>query len=136
SNSSISQPSNSIQFFANATGVSYLWDFGDGGTTSAINPTHHFPSGGQYQVCLAIKKDTTHNTTVCNNIIVDDTKKCSIEFNAQTNGNVATFTATTGHQQYHWNFGDFSGIQTTSSPTITHTYGGGIYRVAVSETDT
>lgn len=33
---------------------SYLWDFGDGSTSTAINPTHSYASGGQYNVTLQI----------------------------------------------------------------------------------
>lgn len=44
-------------FFQNTSigGLSYLWDFGDGTTSTLENPTHTFPSEGFYEVCLTIE---------------------------------------------------------------------------------
>lgn len=44
-------------FFQNTSigGDSYLWDFGDGTTSTLENPTHTFPSEGFYEVCLTIE---------------------------------------------------------------------------------
>jgi gliding motility-associated-like protein len=33
-------------------GLTYFWDFGDGGTSVAVNPQHHFPTKGFYTVTL------------------------------------------------------------------------------------
>jgi PKD repeat protein len=40
--------------FTNQTtnGVSYVWDFGDGTTSSAVNPTHTYTTSGSYNVTL------------------------------------------------------------------------------------
>lgn len=44
-------------FFQNTSigGDSYLWDFGDGTTSTLENPTHTFPAEGFYEVCLTIE---------------------------------------------------------------------------------
>ena len=46
----------SVQFSNNSTGNgnSYSWDFGDGGTSTQINPTHIYQNKGNYDVCLTI----------------------------------------------------------------------------------
>ncbi|GAB4580290.1 MAG: hypothetical protein Fur0022_30290 [Anaerolineales bacterium] len=38
----------------NQTGVSYAWDFGDGGTSTAANPTHQYNAVGTYTVTLEV----------------------------------------------------------------------------------
>lgn len=42
----------SISFVNNSRGTNYLWDFGDGNTSTQINPTHTFTKGGIYQIKL------------------------------------------------------------------------------------
>lgn len=39
---------------ANQPIASYLWNFGDGGTSNAINPSHTYPIAGTYTVSLTI----------------------------------------------------------------------------------
>lgn len=49
----------SVNFLDASTGVpsSYLWDFGDGETSTEVNPVHVYAADGTYTVCL-----TTTNT--------------------------------------------------------------------------
>lgn len=39
--------------------VSYLWDFGDGNSSTDISPTHTFANAGSYQVVLTVKDAET-----------------------------------------------------------------------------
>ena len=45
-----------LQFSSNSTGdiVSYLWDFGDGSTSTEMNPVHAFSTGGIFEVTLTV----------------------------------------------------------------------------------
>jgi hypothetical protein len=44
-----------VDFTSTSSGaVSYLWDFGDGNTSTEPNPTHTYASPGMYEVSLAI----------------------------------------------------------------------------------
>ncbi len=53
-------------------GGQYLWDFGDGNTSTAINPTHTFAEGGIYDVTLtAIVCDDTSIFTQTINTLTD-----------------------------------------------------------------
>jgi len=45
--------------------TSYLWNFGDGTTSSTRFPSHSYQNGGTYQVCLTI-------TSACDQLIVCD----------------------------------------------------------------
>lgn len=53
-------------------GDSYLWDFGDGTTSTEENPTHAYSEYGTYEVNLTstLKEDKTH--TVTQSIVVGD----------------------------------------------------------------
>lgn len=42
--------------------ATYHWDFGDGDTSSAINPSHIYSKGGDYVVTLTAKKSGTVGT--------------------------------------------------------------------------
>ncbi len=46
---------------ANNDTLTYSWDFGDGTSSTDANPTHTYPSNGQYTVKLTVK-DTTNRT--------------------------------------------------------------------------
>ncbi len=43
-----------ITFLPAGTGSSYLWDFGDGSTSTSNNPTHTFQSDGVFNVVLTV----------------------------------------------------------------------------------
>jgi hypothetical protein len=46
-----------------STGVSYAWDFGDGETSSAANPSHTFTVAGEYLVSLTVTDAVGSQTT-------------------------------------------------------------------------
>src|SRR5690606_17589941 len=43
--------------------TTYLWDFGDGGTSTQVNPTHTYVANGVYNVSLSVT-----NSSGCSNI--------------------------------------------------------------------
>ena len=57
-----------ISFENQSTGEisNYLWDFGDGTTSTLENPMHTFSTAGTYNVCLTVSNDCGSNTS-CNN---------------------------------------------------------------------
>lgn len=58
---------NTATNFANQSvgATSYLWNFGDGDSSNAINPSHYFPATGTYKVCLNAKNDAGCIDTAC-----------------------------------------------------------------------
>ncbi len=48
----------------------YLWQFGDGDTSHAVNPTHQFDESGMYEVCLQVTNACGRDTT-CKAIVID-----------------------------------------------------------------
>ncbi|MBK9450818.1 MAG: PKD domain-containing protein [Bacteroidetes bacterium] len=51
--------------------TSWLWDFGDGHTSTAQNPTHTFAHHGVYNVCLTIHDSHGCSHTSCHHITVN-----------------------------------------------------------------
>ncbi len=62
---------NSVPFTNMTTGsvTGYSWNFGDGSTTSVINPSHSYTSPDLYQVSL-----TASNAAGCQNVLVKPVK--------------------------------------------------------------
>jgi len=48
----------------------YLWDFDDGSTSTATNPTHLFANSGNYTVCLTIITADSCSDKYCKTVIV------------------------------------------------------------------
>jgi gliding motility-associated-like protein len=123
--------------------TTWFWDFGDGDTSNARNPTHVYSSFKNYTVTLTVTNDTCSNTISKNinvfdvnpDFIASDTNFCrrkTVYFNA-TVGNANNIV------NYLWDFGD--GTQWNSDNfdkrgASYHFYGvSGTYTVTLTTTD-
>ncbi|MCB0554401.1 MAG: PKD domain-containing protein [Phaeodactylibacter sp.] len=87
---------------------SWLWDFGDGTTSTEQNPNHGFDTPGNYFVCMAITNDCGNAEVcqfvqaICNNV--------TTAFNFQADGLSVQFEdfSSSGTTQWMWDFGDGS----------------------------
>jgi gliding motility-associated-like protein len=108
---SLAQP---VLFHNSSTGagsLSYLWDFGDGTSSTSVNPTHAYAAKGTYSVRL-----TVSNTYGCSSTIIKPAYINAANFNADfkiasalCSGNTILFNnnsspAPTGSPL--WSFGD------------------------------
>ena len=89
---------------------SYLWDFGNGATSTQFNPIYQFPAGGNYTVTLTATSPQGCVDSITNNIHIVTTPTASfipspnngcgplnVNFNNTSNGyNISS---------YFWNFG-------------------------------
>jgi gliding motility-associated-like protein len=109
-------------------GQTFSWTFGDGGTSTAINPTHLFSTPGIYQVTLTATDPNTCNRTDDTTITITvypkpvsnfsyspipPTENTPIDF-----ANLASPDATL----FKWKFGDGDSLVTTSRLDVKHEY--------------
>ena len=66
--------------------IGYLWDFGDGNTSTAVNPTHIYTNLGVYDVTLIVKgcNNTFDTLFFPGRVVLDDNLTCTV--NMGTNG--------------------------------------------------
>ena len=65
-----------VQFSNGSTSGNYLWDFGDGNTSTDVDPLHTYSESGIYTVCLQLTTDCGTkelcNTLSVNNAAIDE----------------------------------------------------------------
>ena len=104
-------PYNAIFNNTSAGGLNFLWDFGDGSTSTQDNPTHLYTSAGSYTVKLYAFDSTSCNkidsTFLTINVI--DIPVAGFNFSPdppQENTAVQFTNQSTGAIKYIWYFGD------------------------------
>lgn len=60
-----------VMFTNNSSAGTYNWDFGDGNTSTATNPTHTYQDEGQFTVCLTVT-DACGSDTTCSTVTSAD----------------------------------------------------------------
>lgn len=111
----------------NLNNVSYMWDFGDGATSDAENPSHSYTTSGNYDVSLTI----TNNDTGCSNTQITESfvnigGSPMFSFSSNTNGSCNQVTTNFTNETtsdvviYFWDFGDGN---TSNLENPTHIYG-------------
>ncbi|MCL4294078.1 MAG: PKD domain-containing protein [Anaerolineae bacterium] len=114
---------------------SYLWQFGDNTSSTAISPTHTYTQAGVYTVTLFASAGTVTTPLTRANYITISTPSPVLDFSATpVSGTVpltVTFTnSSTGASSYLWKFGDNT-TSTAISPIHTYTQAG-VYTVTLS----
>ncbi len=119
----------------------WSWDFGDGGTSTAQNPTHTYNLAGVYSVSLTVNgpngsanKVATNFITVVNPITPPPVAGFSANATSGTAPTSIGFTDTsTGNiNSWAWDFGDGT---TSTTQNSTHTYSApGVYTVSLTVT--
>ena len=109
---------------------SYSWDFGDGTTSSLMEPTHTYGVPGFYNVTLTVVDTANYSNTVQKSVEVHELPVALFSYEAPgCKGEPTAFlnhsSGTAGYiTKWHWDFGD--GNSTTVifpvNPNVTHTY--------------
>lgn len=88
--------------------LTYLWNFGDGTTSTEINPTHTYAVSGDYDVCLVITADGGCTSDRCDHANVEVAGTCSaaFEYSGSPEVHFTSITDPTDVTAYLWNFGD------------------------------
>jgi len=116
--------------------TSSFWDFGDGTTSSQINPTKTYLAGGSYQVTLinnyancidSVTKTVLVNTQPTVDFAANDSTSCKTPFTVQFS-DLSPAAAT-----WLWDFGDGSPTSNVRNPS--HTYNSlGLFSVTLTIT--
>src|ERR1700727_2374861 len=58
-------------YLDNPDGLTFSWNFGDGGTSTSENPSHTFAGLGTYIVCLTVHSTALNcSATACDTIVI------------------------------------------------------------------
>jgi PKD repeat protein len=143
----------SIQFSSSGSSdpdgtiASYAWDFGDGNTSSAANPTHTYVAAGTYTVSLRVTDnagDSAMDTTAATIEAVVVNKSPVADAGGPYSGLVGDTISFNGGAsvdtdgsivRYDWDFGDGATLP-DAGPSASHIYSAaGTYTVTLSVTD-
>jgi len=129
-----------INFADQSTGpvTSWLWNFGDGATSTLQNPTHSYTTPGAYTVQLTVTSTTCSNSETKTGYISASGVPVAAFIGAPTSGSfplTANFTDQSAGvpTAWLWNFGD-GGTSTLKNPTHQYT-AAGTYTVSVTVTN-
>ncbi|MBC8173006.1 MAG: PKD domain-containing protein [Chitinophagales bacterium] len=121
-----------VDFVDLSTGspTSWLWDFGDGSTSTEQNPSHVYDTAGFITVCLTASNDFGSNT-YCHGAEIILPPIAYFEY---TGEETVLFTAETQYSTYYysWNFGDGSTFCCIEEAEHTYTENGS-YEVCLYE---
>src|SRR6266704_3377697 len=120
--------------------ASYSWTFGDGGTSTAQNPSHSYTAAGSYTVSLRVTDNQgAQSTTTSKTVTVTaPNQPPTANFTSSCNGLTCSFTSTSSDPDgsiasYSWTFGD-GATSTAQNPSHTYTAAGS-YTVTLQVTD-
>ena len=116
-------------YFENTSlaGQSFFWDFGDGTTSNAVNPTHLYPNPGTYIVRMVAIDSSTCNIIDSTSTTITVSTRPTANFTVspvppEVNKPTIFFNASIGGVQYKYLFGDGDSTIRTNMDTVHHQY--------------
>lgn len=129
-----------VEFYNYGTaGSTYLWDFGDGNTSTEANPVHEYVTQGQYIVNFTITDSTGCYMTMADDVSSIPLTSCNayyISINDSIDQNLfylVNLTTAVDSVSYSWDMGDGTVI---NNENPIHTFSGnGPYMICLSIVD-
>jgi len=121
-------PYNAVFTNTSLGGTDFVWDFGDGTTSTAVNPTHLYTTPGVYRVRLLATDTTTCNLidSTIFTVTVSSIPVAGFTYspNPGEENSITTFTNTSvGGRRYRWYYGDGDSLYTFRlDTTVRHQY--------------
>jgi gliding motility-associated-like protein len=121
-------PYNALFNNTSLAGTDFLWDFGDGTTSTQTSPSHFYPTVGTYQVVLIANDTNTCNKTDTTRFTLTVSNKPTAFYSyspqpTEPNTAVSFTNSSIGAVRYKWLFGDGDSVITTRiDTTIRHIY--------------
>lgn len=114
--------------------MSFRWQFGDGDSSTLVNPFHRYQQAGTYTVTLTAISNFGYTNTTTSQVVVKEIPVASFTFTNACQNDANTFrdasTLPTGNTTWSWNFGD---NRTGSGNSVSHTYASpGVYSVELT----
>lgn len=112
--------------------TAFFWTFGDGATSSVINPQHTYAQNGVYPVCLEVSNNQGSDT-ICHDVEIGIYEIPIAGFNYYSNDPMVQFSDTSVGliNGWYWDFDDNG--QSSISPNPSHTFSGnGAYEVCLT----
>jgi len=122
-----------INYSTNAS--SYLWEFGDGSSSTEIDPTHTYATGGTFNVKLSAtgkggSKQISKSITIANPVSLPVSNFTFSGGNQFAPSNIVFNNTSTNATTYLWDFGDG---QTSTLQNPNHVYNsGGTFNVSLT----
>jgi PKD repeat protein len=122
-----------VNFIDRSTGspTSYLWSFGDGGSSSSTNPVHTYSTAGNYTVTLMVTNANGSNSKA---YVVTVPSAPVANFTYAKSGLQVSFAdlSTGSPTSWSWSFGDTTAPTTSTSQNPVKTYSAaGTYTVTL-----
>ncbi|MEO1260844.1 MAG: PKD domain-containing protein [Bacteroidota bacterium] len=110
-----------VDFMDNSSGTptSWQWDFGDGNTSTAQNPTNTYAIAGTYSVCLTVGNSFGNNGPVCMDVSVPFSPIADFSFDISDFVVDFTDLSVGNPDSWIWDFGD-GNMSSLQNPV--HTY--------------
>jgi gliding motility-associated-like protein len=136
---------NPVQFYDSSIVVTgspinqWLWNFGDGSTSTLQNPLHSFSTSGNYLVSLLVTNAGGCTDTILQNVVIGPLPLPAFNATVVCPGTSTLFTDLSFSPSgsivaWNWNFGDGSSVDSNSAPA--HIYQlPGTYPVQLITTD-
>ena len=131
-----------ISSVTNYSGAQFIWDFGDGVTSTEPAPVHVYTSYNPYYITCLTLIDGACTSSFCDTINLDavyNANPCNFTFvwehSANASNVVNFFPGYIGADNYTWDFGDGTSI-TTPGTMVSHGYAEpGTYQVCLNTSD-